>query len=150
MSVIVLMRHSIAVPADFQTTDESRCLTARGRVLAKEAGDALAEILRSENLRLECIVSSPLVRAVQTAELIASSLQYDGEIRALHSLRSESSSQRGVEDLQGLGHGVLVAVTHEPIVSAMSERLTGQAVRGFGAGFRPAEIRGFRDGEVIF
>ncbi|MCP4444226.1 MAG: histidine phosphatase family protein [Myxococcales bacterium] len=139
------MRHSIAVPADFQTTDDSRCLAARGRLLAAEAGLALAEHLKKSGLQLEYIVTSPLVRTVQTAELVALPLQYDDEIRAMHSLRSEAPSQRGLDELLALGHGVVLAVTHEPIVSAMSGRICGEQEGGFGAGFRPAEIRGFRD-----
>ncbi len=142
---LFLMRHSIAVNTDAQTTDDSRCLTAAGRVRAKESGAALAQALIARNLHLSCIVTSPLVRTVQTAELMAAELGYEGELRAMHSLRSEFPSQRALEELVGLGQAVVVAVTHEPIVSSMSSLILGETPNHFG-GYYPGEIRGFEDG----
>ncbi len=150
MTILFLMRHSIAVPADFRTTDDSRCLTAEGRLHAKAAGEALQNELASQRFVLSCIVTSPLVRAVQTAELVAATLGFEDEIRAMHALRSESPSQRGLDELQALGHGVVLAVTHEPIVSAMSARIVGDRPGGFGAGYHPAEVRAYEDSSVIW
>ena len=143
---LYLMRHSIAVPADFQTTDESRWLTVRGRALAEVAGRALRRELDTRGLIVDSIVSSPLVRTVQTAELVAKCLGYEGEIGTLQALRSEARAQRGVESVEGLGLATVVAVTHEPIVSTMSALLTGTTPSGFGIGYRPSEICGFQDG----
>lgn len=150
MTTLFLMRHSIAVPADFETTDDSRCLTEQGRLYAVSAGQALRDHLATHNIELACIVTSPLVRAVQTAELVAASIGHRREIRALHALRSESPSERGVDELQALGHGVVLAVTHEPIVSSMSARILGESSSGFGSGFHPSEIRGYEDSVAIW
>ncbi len=147
---LFLMRHSIAVHTDAQTTDESRCLTAAGRARARESGAALARELIARNLHLGCIVTSPLVRTVQTAEFIATELSYHGEVRAMHALRSEFPSQRALEELLALEPAVVVAVTHEPIVSAMSSLIVGETPSHFGSGYYPGEIRGFADGKEVW
>lgn len=150
MTTLFLMRHSIAVPADFQTTDDSRWLTERGRTLASVAGSALEDELARLGLGMACIVTSPLVRTVQTAELVAARLGYQGEIRAMHSLRSEFPTQRALDALGALGHEVVLAVTHEPLVSAMSSLHAGAGHSGFGAGYQPSEVCGFFDGEPLW
>jgi phosphohistidine phosphatase len=137
MTRLFLMRHSQAAPADFRPPDDARWLTARGRELAREAGQALVE-----RGGIDCIVTSPLVRAVQTAEIVAGCLAWQGEIHSLCALRSEGLAQRAVEELQALGAGSVLALTHEPLVSTMSALLAGREV---GGGFRTAEIRCFRD-----
>ncbi len=139
MSMLLLMRHSIAVGTDFQTTDESRWLTTEGRQLATVAGQAL----RKTGQRIGCIVCSPLVRTVQTADLVASCLSHSEEIRSMHCLRSEASSQRGLEELAELEYDVVLAISHEPIVSTMSALLTGESATAY----RPSEIRCFEDGK---
>jgi phosphohistidine phosphatase SixA len=137
MSTIYLMRHSQAAPSDYRTTDNARWLTAKGRTIAMDAGRALA---KESGGAIDIIVASPLARAVQTAELVAQCLGWTDQIRCLESLRSESSAQRAIDDLQGLEALNVLAVSHEPIVSTMSALLTGQSISDFRSGFRPAEI----------
>ncbi len=134
--MIFLMRHSQAVSADYKTRDDSRWLTEAGRKLALEAGHALAK-----QETIDCIVSSPCCRAVQTAELVAQSLGYQGEIAILESLRSEASPQMAVEELKQLPFAVVLATSHEPIVSTMSLLLSEQSPTARQSGFRTAEIR---------
>lgn len=140
------MRHSQAVAADFNTRDDARWLTQSGRGLAKEAAGALAG-----HTSIDCIVSSPCCRAVQTAEIVAHRLGYSGEIEILESLRSESSPQMAVEQLQELPYDKVLALSHEPIVSVLSGLLSQQSPSaqpaGFQtSGFRTAEIRGHLGG----
>lgn len=137
MSKIYLMRHSQAAPSDYRTTDDARWLTAKGRTIAMEAGRALAS---QSGDAIDMIVASPLARAVQTAELVAQCLGWSDQIRCLESLRSESSAQRAVDDLQALEGLNVLAVSHEPIVSTMCALLSGQGISDFRSGFRPAEI----------
>ena len=139
--MIFLMRHSQAVSADYKTRDDSRWLTEAGRALAVEAGRALAQ-----QATIECIVSSPCCRAVQTAELVAQCLGYQGEIAILESLRSEASPQMAVEELKQLPFATVLATSHEPIVSTMSLLLSGQSPTARQSGFRTAEIRCHSDG----
>lgn len=139
------MRHSRAVPADFQTTDEARWLSESGRELALAAGQALAQ-----EGGVECIVTSPLVRAVQTAEIVAQCLGYTGPIRTFSSLRSEMAPARAIEDLQALASRSVLALSHEPIVSGIAGLLREKSGSDFVSGFRPAEIRGFRGSQQVF
>ena len=62
---LLLIRHGIAVERGSTATDEERALTAEGRARTRK------ELQRMEKLDLGCgpLVSSPLVRARQTAEL---------------------------------------------------------------------------------
>lgn len=145
MTTIFLMRHSRAISADYQTTDDARWLSESGRELARAAGDAL-----SKEAGIDCIVTSPLARAVQTAEIVAHCLGYQGPIRCLASLQSEMPAQRAVEDLQSLACRAVLAISHEPIISAMSALLRGKGSDEFRAAFSTAEIRGFHGDSQVF
>ena len=138
MSKIYLMRHSQAVPSDYRTTDDARWLSAKGRKIAMDAGRALAT--QTSGQGVDIIVTSPLSRAVQTAELVAQCLAWTDQIRCLESLRSESSAQRAIDDLQELGGAAILAVSHEPIVSAMCALLSGTSMSHSRSGFQSAEI----------
>jgi phosphohistidine phosphatase len=144
--MIYLMRHSQATPADFRTTDDARWLTAKGRTMASAAGKALAQEVAAGPI--DMIVTSPLSRTTQTAELVAQALGWNAEIVCLESLRSESSPHRAIEELEALGAVAVLAVTHEPIVSSMYALLSGQKVRDIQSGFRPAEIACLHEGKV--
>jgi phosphohistidine phosphatase len=65
---LYLIRHAEAKPVgeDGITTDEDRPLTANGEVQARE----LAAGLQRRGVRLTMLLTSPLVRATQTAEAI--------------------------------------------------------------------------------
>ncbi len=140
------MRHSQAAASDFRTTDEARWLTAKGRGMALDAGRALAQEV--SETPIDIIVTSPLSRTVQTAELVAQTLGWSAEIVCLEALRSESSPQRAIEELEALPGMAILAVTHEPIVSSMCALLCGQHLRDIRSGFRPAEIACLSGGEV--
>lgn len=132
--MIYLLRHGRAV-ADADGSDDCRWLSAAGRAEARAVGAAL----RDRGIQVETIVSSPLVRAVQTAELAAAELGYAGELVIRPQLRHEASASSAALELSTFGPGVL-AVSHEPLVSALCAQLTG--VRG---PFRTAELRAIDD-----
>jgi phosphohistidine phosphatase len=71
---IFLIRHGHAVDAAEQLSDGERYLTKKGRRAVREVGRAL----RKAGVAFEAIVTSPLVRAVQTAELIAEQTEFAG------------------------------------------------------------------------
>jgi phosphohistidine phosphatase len=66
---LYVIRHAIAQPLGQQNdfTDEKRALTSEGRARMQEA----AQGLRKLGVELDLILTSPLVRAVETAEIIA-------------------------------------------------------------------------------
>jgi phosphohistidine phosphatase len=95
---VYLVRHGIAAPASWGDTvarlgtpldgvpdnvpDDSRPLTAKGRKRFRRAARAFARI----GERIDRLFTSPLVRAVQTAEILARVLKRD-EVDVLEELR---------------------------------------------------------------
>lgn len=120
---ITVIRHGSA--EDRAATDFERALTVRGRAEAEAAGDRLAGSLTSP----DSIVSSPLLRARQSAEIVARRIGFAGPIDLDDALVPDAAPE-GVRDLVArLGerrHVVLVA--HEPILSAACSLLTGLPV----------------------
>jgi phosphohistidine phosphatase len=118
---VTLIRHAEA--GDDAPRDESRALTSRGRADARRLGRALAR----RGVRFSSIVTSPLVRAVQTAEIVAAATEYRGRMPATDLLQPEASAADVVAFLATLGHERSVAlVAHEPILSAVAAALTGK------------------------
>ncbi|OGR15787.1 MAG: hypothetical protein A2559_08965 [Deltaproteobacteria bacterium RIFOXYD2_FULL_66_9] len=73
---IYLVRHSESVARVPSMPDAARYLTARGRVSFRE----MALRFRDAGGLPTRILTSPLVRAVQTAEILSETLKYDGEV----------------------------------------------------------------------
>jgi len=119
---VTLIRHAEA--GDDAPRDESRALTARGRADARRLGRVLAR----RGVRFTLIVTSPLVRAVQTAEIVAAATDYRGRMRASELLEPERSAADVVALLATLADEKSVAlVAHEPILSAIAGALTHEA-----------------------
>ena len=71
MNELYLLRHGIAVdPVSSGMPDDARPLTEKGIKRMRQ----IAGGLRTLDLELEAIVSSPLVRAKETAEIVAVAL----------------------------------------------------------------------------
>ena len=75
---IYLVRHSEAVNRVPPMPDEARTLSARGRVSFRE----MARRFREAGGDPSRILTSPLIRAVQTAEILSEAIRYEGEVLA--------------------------------------------------------------------
>jgi len=119
---VTLIRHAEA--GDDAPRDESRALTLRGRADARRLGRALAR----RGVRFTAIITSPLVRAVQTAEIVAAATEYRGRMPATDLLQPEASAADVVTFLAKLAQQVdaksVALVAHEPILSAVAAALT--------------------------
>lgn len=115
-----LIRHADAVSEDVAGCDEDRWLSARGREMAR----VLARLLREQQVELDAIVSSPLPRAVQTAELVADGLDYLGPIETTRALAPGAHPRRAAESLGARGLSVAV-FGHEPSISALGALIVG-------------------------
>ncbi len=117
---LVLVRHAIAEEretfAESGASDDERPLTKDGRKRMRRAARGLRELLDD----LDMIVTSPLVRAVQTAEIIAA--EYDAVPPApLPSLGPGSDFGGFLEWLKRMDDvQTLVAVGHEPHISGLA------------------------------
>jgi phosphohistidine phosphatase len=111
---LFLVRHAEAAPGE---PDELRPLTAAGRAVARDLGERLAA------KHPDAVVSSPLLRARETAEQIARAAGVTPE--ADERLAPGATA----EDLKAVvaGRGdTVVAVGHQPDCSAILLVLTGR------------------------
>ena len=117
---LLLLRHGIAQERGGPTPEPLRALTPAGRTRTRAVVERLAEL----DLRADRLVSSPLVRARQTAELavaagLARELEIDGALApegdALALVRSCADER-------------LMLVGHEPDLGDLACRLLGAPV----------------------
>ncbi|MBI2376752.1 MAG: phosphohistidine phosphatase SixA [Deltaproteobacteria bacterium] len=111
--VLYLIRHEDAEDSD---PDEDRALTPEGRRRMARTARFLAE--RGEHLDL--IRTSPLVRAVQTAEILANGLGVD-DVEIERSIASPPAITRLFDRLTRVPPGTkrLAIVGHEPTLSGV-------------------------------
>ncbi len=103
-------------------TDHDRWLTDTGRQTATKVGKALARL----NLRYSCIYTSPLVRAVQTSEILAATHPgFYGPLEVQAALSSEvGSTAQALEPLEhAADDDLIVMVTHMPKVGVLAGHL---------------------------
>jgi phosphohistidine phosphatase len=117
---VTLIRHGEA--GDDAPRDELRALTLRGRTAVARVGRAL----RRRGGDFTLIASSPLVRAVQTAEIIAANVGHEGRMIVHEALVPEGRVSRAMEWLATLaGEDSIALVAHEPILSSLAGALLG-------------------------
>lgn len=115
--MIYLLRHGDA--EDGNGDDAARRLTGKGRRQATAAGEALAEM----NARIDACLTSPKLRAAETAE---------GACRALGITAESAEALRGgpFDALQlAAGRGNVLLVGHQPDLSNEIARLCGGKVK---------------------
>jgi phosphohistidine phosphatase len=116
---IYLVRHGIAGdPDEWKGPDDSRPLNAKGRRRFRETARAFAKL----GDRVDLLCTSPLVRAVQTAELLADAIDLD-EVSVLEELRPEVPVQRLLERVAELPAKRVALVGHDPQLSGVAAAL---------------------------
>jgi phosphohistidine phosphatase len=139
---IYLVRHGDAVPEEDAGSDRDRWLSPRGR----EAARILGRLLRETRVEPDAIVCSPLPRAVQTAELVAASVDYIGHIESWRCLEPSAQPRVAANQLAAIGTSVIV-VGHEPSISALGAFLLG---RPSFPPFRTAQCCAIEDNKPTF
>jgi phosphohistidine phosphatase len=139
---IYLVRHGDAVPEEDAGSDRDRWLSPRGR----EAARMLGRLLREQNIDPDTIVCSPLPRAVQTAELLAASLDYIGAISSWRCLEPSAMPRTAANQVAAAGLSVVV-VGHEPSISALGAYIIG---RPSFPSFRTAQCFALENGKPTF
>jgi phosphohistidine phosphatase len=120
---LYILRHGIAVErgASGFKTDADRPLTPKGRRQLRQAADAMKNL----DLRFDLIVSSPFVRARQTAEIVAKSLKLKKCLAFSDELTPDGDPKalvRELNELKPASENVLL-VGHEPHLSRFIARL---------------------------
>lgn len=113
---LYLMRHGIAVAPDDPAfpDDNERPLTSKGVKRMRRAARGVARL----EISFDGILTSPLVRARQTAEIVAAALGMEAHLEAISSLAPDSTVDHllfGLTRYQDRGH--LLLVGHEPLLS---------------------------------
>ena len=119
---IYLLRHAIAEDAAPGQPDPDRALTAEGR-------DKLRKVLkraRQADAIPSLILTSPYRRAVETAEIAARSLDYQGKLVRTEALVPEASPHELWDEIRARRNekAVLLA-SHEPLMSSAAAFLLG-------------------------
>lgn len=138
-----LIRHADAIDETLDLRDPHRHLTAHGR----EQAHALGDRLRWHDCDPTRVVSSPLVRAVQTAELVVAALGVTGLMVEVDVDLAPDGDLRAIAGALRLepADAVVVVVGHEPGLSALGALLVGDD--GF-AGLQKAEAARIVDGAL--
>ncbi len=114
---IYLLRHGIAEDAKSGQPDSDRALTAEGR-------DKLRRVLRragAADVVPTLILSSPYRRAVETAEIAADVLGYDGKVAKTHALVPEASPYDTWEEIRSRpDEKSILLASHEPLMSTLA------------------------------
>jgi phosphohistidine phosphatase len=119
---IHLLRHGIAEErAAHGGPDDERALTAEGRRKVR----SVAKAMRAMRLSFDVIFSSPLVRALQTAEIVAESLRLKRRLQLTEHLGSGATTEKQIAWLKSLrpAPGSVLLVGHEPNFSELTSRL---------------------------
>lgn len=122
---LVFLRHGVAVDgADWKGDDADRPLTEEGAARTKE----VVRGLRAMKIRPDVILSSPLLRARETAEIARKGLLADAKVEVVDELESAASPDRLLTRLADLADKPLVlCVGHEPHISTtISAMISGK------------------------
>jgi phosphohistidine phosphatase len=118
---IYLLRHGEAEES-FRIPDEERSLTPEGR---RKLGDVLLQA-RAAGAGASLILSSPLRRAVETAELAAGILGTRAQIRKTDALRPDAAPAEVWDEIHmNRGEDQLLLAGHEPLFSQAVAFLLG-------------------------
>jgi phosphohistidine phosphatase len=122
---LLFLRHAIAEDAQPGMRDWDRALTDEGRAQMPIVANALTLLGTTPDL----ILSSPLVRARETAEMVAS--RFGCSIDMVNELQPDGGT---LEDLQRVLHHydvqTVMLVGHEPDLSSHAARLVNADERG--------------------
>jgi len=128
--LVFLVRHGHSDPGD---PDDLRPLSTRGRGEAS----AVAERLAAHATPPRLVLSSPLVRARETAQAIAGAVA--AELRVDERLAPGATAEELQQALQG-AKGPVAAVGHQPDCSEIALALTGRDPGFSPGGFAELEL----------
>jgi phosphohistidine phosphatase len=130
--VIWLLRHA---EAEDGSPDAERPLTKKGREQSRRAGEALAAL----GVKIDACLSSPKVRAADTAKIACESLSVEVQL--------EPRLAGGPFDAEALAAGLgdeVLLVGHDPDFSTAVHDMTGAQVR-----LKKGGLAGVQKGELM-
>ncbi len=107
-----LLRHGEAEA--HASSDEQRELTAAGRAAVLRSAEQL------QGSGLQHLLTSPYVRARQTAALVQQQLAWAGNVSVCQWATPDGEPERALAELERLGVEELLLVTHNPFVGELA------------------------------
>ncbi len=118
---IYLLRHGIAEDAGPGRPDSERALTGEGKEKLRRR---VLKRARAAGTAPSLILSSPYKRAVETAEVAADVLGYDGKIVRVPALTPNASPYDTWNEIRAHhGEEAVLLASHEPLMSSLAALL---------------------------
>ena len=138
------LRHGEAEPHDARADDSDRRLTERGEEQSRVAGQALATL----EITFQLVLTSPRIRALDTARLTCQELGSDFVVD--NALSSEFATDDALELGAAAGNEKRVLfVGHEPDFTQVVSDLTGARLDLKKGGVAGVRMTGSRRGELL-
>ncbi len=119
MATLYLIRHGLAVERDPDQLDADRPLTSTGIQKTRQ----VAARLVASGLTCDCLLTSPLVRAYQTAQILVES-KFAADLQQCPALAPDGSLTDAISWLATSPNATAIAwVGHEPNLSIWAETL---------------------------
>ena|SRR5579863_5174884 len=119
---IYLLRHGIAEDGRAGESDSDRSLTSEGKKKLR----GVLRVAAEADVRPSLILTSPYKRALQTAQLAAEVLKYDGDLLRTRSLEPSSRPDAVWEEVRvHKDESQILLAGHEPLFSALTAYLLG-------------------------
>jgi phosphohistidine phosphatase len=119
---LYILRHGIAVQRGTPGyPNDDRPLTEEGVEKMKAGAKGIARIVDGFNV----IISSPLVRALDTAKITAKAIGYNDEIVITELLIPGASMKSLFKFIQSYGKEKILIVGHEPQLGSIASKLIG-------------------------
>lgn len=131
---LYLIRHSIAENITMDKKDFDRELTEEGKFVIKKTSEAWKNYIGN----VDVVLTSPLKRAIQTAEIISINLQHKQNLIKDNNLGTGSRTADLIDLLNSLEYKNVVVVGHQPDLSQHLNNFCGTG--SFNLAFPPASL----------
>ena len=131
---LYLIRHSISENISFDKKDFKRELTEEGKYIINKASEGWKKYFG----QLDAVLTSPLMRAVQSAEILSSNLQETPNIIRDNNLGTGSRTSDLIDLLNSLKYQNVAVVGHQPDLSHHINNFCGTG--SFNLAFPPASL----------
>jgi phosphohistidine phosphatase len=131
---LYLIRHSIAENITIDKKDFDRELTEEGKFVIKKTSEAWKNYIGN----VDVVLTSPLKRAIQTAEIISTNLQEKQNLIKDNNLGTGSRTADLIDLLNSLEYKNVVVVGHQPDLSQHINNFCGTG--SFNLAFPPASL----------
>ena len=137
--LVMLLRHAIAEEQSSSGRDDDRRLTGEGKRKLRE----VVAGMRALDLPVDLVLSSPLRRAVETAEIVIDAYEAKPQMQITPALAPGAGPDAVIAALADVGRpSGMVLVGHEPDLAALASTLLVGTPGLLHMGFRKAGLAG--------